>query len=126
MGASVSLLAVLLYGMLRGGWLDALLAGIALGMYDNDKWYGDDPDGLYRKYADMRDHGMTVHEAVIQASRDRLRPILMTTFSIIAGLVPTAIAIGTVVGWMAWSTTSPRWRPGSGSASRSWRKCWWR
>jgi Ca2+-transporting ATPase len=28
----VSLLAVLLYGILRGGWLDAVLAGIALGM----------------------------------------------------------------------------------------------
>ncbi|WP_181699657.1 cation-translocating P-type ATPase [Chthonobacter albigriseus] len=31
-GALVSLTAVLLYGMLRGGWLDAILAGIALGM----------------------------------------------------------------------------------------------
>src|SRR6266436_3555979 len=31
-GAVVSVLAVLLYGILRGGWLDALLAGIALGM----------------------------------------------------------------------------------------------
>ena len=31
-GAAVSLLAVLLYGTLRGGWLDAVLAGIALGM----------------------------------------------------------------------------------------------
>ena len=31
-GGAVSLLAVLLYGMLRGGWLDAVLAGIALGM----------------------------------------------------------------------------------------------
>ncbi len=31
-GAVVSLLAVVLYGMLRGGWLDALLAGIAIGM----------------------------------------------------------------------------------------------
>ena len=31
-GASVSILAVLLYGMFRGGWLDAVLAGIALGM----------------------------------------------------------------------------------------------
>jgi P-type Ca2+ transporter type 2C len=31
-GAGVSLLAVLLYGLLRGGWLDAALAGIALGM----------------------------------------------------------------------------------------------
>ncbi len=31
-GAGVSLLAVILYGTLRGGWLDAILAGIALGM----------------------------------------------------------------------------------------------
>jgi P-type Ca2+ transporter type 2C len=31
-GATVSIAAVLLYGTLRGGWLDALLAGIALGM----------------------------------------------------------------------------------------------
>src|SRR6185369_2121669 len=31
-GAAVSALAVLLYGTLRGGWLDALLAGIAIGM----------------------------------------------------------------------------------------------
>jgi Ca2+-transporting ATPase len=31
-GGAVSVLAVVLYGMLRGGWLDAVLAGIALGM----------------------------------------------------------------------------------------------
>src|SRR5215468_2245255 len=31
-GGSVSVLAVLLYGLFRGGWLDAVLAGIALGM----------------------------------------------------------------------------------------------
>ncbi|HEX3484178.1 MAG TPA: cation-translocating P-type ATPase [Micropepsaceae bacterium] len=31
-GGAVSALAVLLYGLLRGGWLDAVLAGIALGM----------------------------------------------------------------------------------------------
>ncbi|MEP7306756.1 MAG: cation-translocating P-type ATPase [Acidobacteriota bacterium] len=31
-GAAVSVLAVLLYGTLRGGWLDALLGGVALGM----------------------------------------------------------------------------------------------
>jgi Ca2+-transporting ATPase len=31
-GAAISVLAVVLYGLLRGGWLDALLAGIALGM----------------------------------------------------------------------------------------------
>ena len=31
-GGAVSVLAVVLYGLLRGGWLDAVLAGIALGM----------------------------------------------------------------------------------------------
>ncbi|MBL8700233.1 MAG: cation-translocating P-type ATPase [Alphaproteobacteria bacterium] len=31
-GGAVSILAVLLYGALRGGWLDAVLGGIALGM----------------------------------------------------------------------------------------------
>jgi P-type Ca2+ transporter type 2C len=31
-GGAVSLLVVVLYGLLRGGWLDATLAGIALGM----------------------------------------------------------------------------------------------
>ncbi|MFM7027627.1 MAG: cation-translocating P-type ATPase [Chakrabartia sp.] len=32
LGGAASLLCVLLYGLFRGGWLDALLAGIALGM----------------------------------------------------------------------------------------------
>ncbi|UVC17916.1 cation-translocating P-type ATPase [Mesorhizobium onobrychidis] len=31
-GGAVSIAAVVLYGLLRGGWLDAVLAGIALGM----------------------------------------------------------------------------------------------
>ena len=31
-GGAISLFAVILYGTLRGGWLDAVLAGIALGM----------------------------------------------------------------------------------------------
>jgi P-type Ca2+ transporter type 2C len=31
-GGTVSVLAVLLYGLFRGGWLEAILAGIALGM----------------------------------------------------------------------------------------------
>jgi Ca2+-transporting ATPase len=31
-GGAVSVLAILLYGLLRGGWLDAVLGGIALGM----------------------------------------------------------------------------------------------
>jgi HAE1 family hydrophobic/amphiphilic exporter-1 len=39
--------------------------------------------------------GFPLKEAILEANRIRLRPILMTTFSIIAGLIPTALAIGT-------------------------------
>jgi HAE1 family hydrophobic/amphiphilic exporter-1 len=39
--------------------------------------------------------GLPLRQAILEANRIRLRPILMTTFSIIAGLAPTAIAIGT-------------------------------
>jgi HAE1 family hydrophobic/amphiphilic exporter-1 len=37
---------------------------------------------------------MPVREAILEANRVRLRPILMTTLSIIAGLIPVAIGIG--------------------------------
>jgi HAE1 family hydrophobic/amphiphilic exporter-1 len=42
----------------------------------------------------LRDMGHSVHDAVLEANRVRLRPILMTTLSIIAGLVPTAMGMG--------------------------------
>jgi hydrophobic/amphiphilic exporter-1 (mainly G- bacteria), HAE1 family len=38
--------------------------------------------------------GTPVREAILEANRVRLRPILMTTLSIIAGLIPVAIGIG--------------------------------
>jgi hydrophobic/amphiphilic exporter-1 (mainly G- bacteria), HAE1 family len=38
--------------------------------------------------------GMPVEAAILEANRVRLRPILMTTFSIIAGLIPVAIGLG--------------------------------
>jgi HAE1 family hydrophobic/amphiphilic exporter-1 len=42
----------------------------------------------------LRERGYSLYDAVIEANRVRLRPILMTTFSIVAGLIPTAIGIG--------------------------------
>ncbi|HKP86358.1 MAG TPA: efflux RND transporter permease subunit [Blastocatellia bacterium] len=42
----------------------------------------------------LRREGMPLREAIVQANHVRLRPILMTTFSIIAGLIPTAVGIG--------------------------------
>ncbi|HET8924463.1 MAG TPA: efflux RND transporter permease subunit [Candidatus Acidoferrum sp.] len=42
----------------------------------------------------LRAEGMPVREAIMEANRVRMRPILMTTLSIIAGLIPVAIGIG--------------------------------
>src|SRR5215510_2823035 len=42
----------------------------------------------------LREQGVPLRDAILQANHVRLRPILMTTFSIIAGLIPTAIGVG--------------------------------
>jgi len=42
----------------------------------------------------LRAEGLPLRQAILEANRVRLRPILMTTLSIIAGLIPTAIGMG--------------------------------
>ena len=64
----------------------------------------------------LRARGMSTHEAVAEAAGIRLRPILMTTFSTIFGVLPIAIGLGAggearmplgvaVVGGLAFSTS---------------------
>jgi multidrug efflux pump len=54
----------------------------------------------------LREQGMAMQEALIKASAQRLRPILMTTGAMVFGAVPLALATGagaesrTQIGWV--------------------------
>jgi multidrug efflux pump subunit AcrB len=42
----------------------------------------------------MRDHGLPCREAVVEACRNRVRAIVMTTFAMTAGMLPLALGFG--------------------------------
>lgn len=54
----------------------------------------------------LKEKGMKTREALIEATRERLRPILMTTIAMVIGMLPIAVASGPGASWkngLAWA-----------------------
>lgn len=49
---------------------------------------------LVERITQLRRAGLSVRQAVINAGRDRFRPVLMTTVTTVLGLLPMAVGFG--------------------------------
>ena len=55
---------------------------------------------------DQRLNGLSLHDALIEAGGSRIRPILMTTLTMVFGMLPIALATGAGSEWkngLAWA-----------------------
>ncbi|HZB12216.1 MAG TPA: efflux RND transporter permease subunit [Chryseolinea sp.] len=54
----------------------------------------------------LKEKGMSTNEALLEATKERLRPVLMTTIAMVVGMLPVALASGAGAAWkngLAWS-----------------------
>ena len=54
----------------------------------------------------LKEKGMSTNEALLEATKERLRPVLMTTIAMVVGMLPVALATGAGAAWkngLAWS-----------------------
>ncbi len=54
----------------------------------------------------LKENGMSTEQALLEATKERLRPILMTTIAMVVGMMPVALATGPGADWkngLAWS-----------------------
>ena len=49
---------------------------------------------LISRINELRKHGLDVKEAVIEGTTERLRPIVMTSLTTVAGVIPLAYGLG--------------------------------